>query len=272
MKTPAECASLDEVRAEIDRIDRAIVALIGERAGYVHAAARFKASEAAVAAPERQAVDAAGPARMGRGGGSRPGRHRKAVSGPGGVLHRARDGALEDVVSRRRRPRRVAGGAWPWYHGSSKTTPEVFVARITRKELKTDKFALEVEHTVTFFEEHQKEIIRYGAIALAVIVLIIGYSMYSRRQHSKRAGSAVPGDPDPGGAGRAADARAVNRNFPTQEVKDQTALKAFTDVQSAYPGTSRRGDRHVLPRRDQGRSGQTGRSGEGLQGSGRQGR
>ena len=37
------------------------------------------------------------------------------------------------------------------------------MARITRKELKTDKFALEVEHTVNFFEEHQKEIIRYGA-------------------------------------------------------------------------------------------------------------
>lgn len=56
MKPPADCASLEEVRAEIDRIDRAIIALIGERAGYVHAAARFKTSEAAVAAPERQAA------------------------------------------------------------------------------------------------------------------------------------------------------------------------------------------------------------------------
>ena|ERR1051325_5720185 len=56
MKTPADCASLEEVRAEIDRIDRVIVALIGERAGYVHAAARFKPTEAAVAAPERQAA------------------------------------------------------------------------------------------------------------------------------------------------------------------------------------------------------------------------
>jgi isochorismate pyruvate lyase len=46
MKSPADCASLDEVRAEIDRIDRAIIALMGERAGYVHAAARFKSSEA----------------------------------------------------------------------------------------------------------------------------------------------------------------------------------------------------------------------------------
>jgi isochorismate pyruvate lyase len=54
MKSPADCATLDEVRDEIDRIDRDIVALIGERAGYVHAAARFKSTEADVAAPERQ--------------------------------------------------------------------------------------------------------------------------------------------------------------------------------------------------------------------------
>jgi isochorismate pyruvate lyase len=56
MKAPEDCGSLEEVREEIDRIDRAIVALIGERAGYVHAAARFKTSEAAVADPGRQAA------------------------------------------------------------------------------------------------------------------------------------------------------------------------------------------------------------------------
>ena len=37
------------------------------------------------------------------------------------------------------------------------------MARITRKELKTDKFALEVEQTVTYFEEHAEEVMRYGA-------------------------------------------------------------------------------------------------------------
>ncbi len=56
MPSPPECSSLQEVRAEIDRIDRAIISLIGERAGYVHAAARFKSAEAEVAAPERQAA------------------------------------------------------------------------------------------------------------------------------------------------------------------------------------------------------------------------
>jgi isochorismate pyruvate lyase len=54
MPSPLECSTLQEVRAEIDRLDRTIIALIGERAGYVHAAARFKTTEAAVAAPDRQ--------------------------------------------------------------------------------------------------------------------------------------------------------------------------------------------------------------------------
>jgi isochorismate pyruvate lyase len=56
MKPPDECGTLEEVRAEIDRLDRAIIALIAERAGYVHAAARFTPTEAWVAAPGRQAA------------------------------------------------------------------------------------------------------------------------------------------------------------------------------------------------------------------------
>jgi len=55
-KPPTACANLDEVRAEIDRIDRDIVAALGRRRGYVHAAARFKTDEASVRAPERLAA------------------------------------------------------------------------------------------------------------------------------------------------------------------------------------------------------------------------
>lgn len=110
------------------------------------------------------------------------------------------------------------------------------MARITRKELKTDKFALEVGHTVTFFEDHQKELIRYGAGVVVVILLIIGYSMYSGRQHTTRQDAlaraisiqeAPVGPPTPG----------QNQNFPTQEVKDDVALKAFADLQSKYSGS-----------------------------------
>ena len=47
------CASLREVRDNIDRIDRAIIALMAERGKYVAEAGRFKADPAAVSAPAR---------------------------------------------------------------------------------------------------------------------------------------------------------------------------------------------------------------------------
>jgi isochorismate pyruvate lyase len=56
MASPEDCKSLDDVRREIDLLDEAILKLLGKRAQYVHAAARFKTSEAHVAAPERLAA------------------------------------------------------------------------------------------------------------------------------------------------------------------------------------------------------------------------
>jgi isochorismate pyruvate lyase len=53
MKQPSECTSIDDIRAEIDRIDRQIVGLVGERAKYVWAAAKFKIGAADVRAQER---------------------------------------------------------------------------------------------------------------------------------------------------------------------------------------------------------------------------
>lgn len=47
------CESLDQVRAGIDRIDRAIVACLAERGAYVKQAAGFKKSSDDVRAPQR---------------------------------------------------------------------------------------------------------------------------------------------------------------------------------------------------------------------------
>jgi isochorismate pyruvate lyase len=48
-KPPAvSCASLDEVRSNIDRIDKTIVPLLAERAAYVAEAAKFKSSQSTV--------------------------------------------------------------------------------------------------------------------------------------------------------------------------------------------------------------------------------
>ena len=48
-----EAQSLDEVRANIDRLDREIIRLMAERGSFVQQAARFKTSHADVEAPKR---------------------------------------------------------------------------------------------------------------------------------------------------------------------------------------------------------------------------
>jgi predicted negative regulator of RcsB-dependent stress response len=110
------------------------------------------------------------------------------------------------------------------------------VARITRKELKTDKFAVEVEHGLSFFEEHQKEIVRYGGIALALIAVFFATVSYRRHQQALREQAlaraiqiqeTAVGPPTQGGAS----------TFPTQQVKDDLALKAFGEVNSKYSGS-----------------------------------
>jgi predicted negative regulator of RcsB-dependent stress response len=111
------------------------------------------------------------------------------------------------------------------------------VARITRKELKQDKFALEVEHTAVFFEEHRQEIIRYGAGAAVAVLLIFGYFLYSGKQHAAREAElskAIQVQEAPVGGVSATGGLA----FPTQEAKDQETMKVFTDLKNKYSGNA----------------------------------
>lgn len=43
MKTPAECATMADIRAEIDRVDEELVALFAARAAYIDRAGEIKA-------------------------------------------------------------------------------------------------------------------------------------------------------------------------------------------------------------------------------------
>jgi predicted negative regulator of RcsB-dependent stress response len=70
-----------------------------------------------------------------------------------------------------------------------------------------------------------------------VLVLIAGYSFYSRHQHTKRQDAlahaiqveeAPVGPPTPG----------QNLNFPTEQARDQVALKAFSDIAVQYSGSA----------------------------------
>ena len=53
MSTPIECNDLEQVRAQIDRLDTQIVELIAERTTYVIQAAKFKQTKENVRVPKR---------------------------------------------------------------------------------------------------------------------------------------------------------------------------------------------------------------------------
>ncbi len=60
--------------------------------------------------------------------------------------------------------------------------------RLTRHELKSDKFVEEVGQTVHFLEEHKPQMLRYGGIALAVLVLAgAGYFFMKSRAAGRQA-------------------------------------------------------------------------------------
>jgi predicted negative regulator of RcsB-dependent stress response len=116
--------------------------------------------------------------------------------------------------------------------------PEVFVAsNLTRKELlKQDKFTAEAEHTVDFLSTHRKEVIQYGAAALAVAVIIAGVFYYRSSQHSVRQqalGEAITLAGAPVGAAQPTG----GPNFPTTAAKEDAVSKAFAKVQADYSGS-----------------------------------
>jgi isochorismate pyruvate lyase len=60
IRPPAQCADLSQVRVEIDRLDKALVDLIGERFGYVERAWQLKLDakqEASVPWRNQQVID-----------------------------------------------------------------------------------------------------------------------------------------------------------------------------------------------------------------------
>ena len=109
--------------------------------------------------------------------------------------------------------------------------------RITRKELKTDKFAVEVEHSVEYLFGHKKEFVQYGAIALAVVLIAGGIWYYRDRQHDQRqealsqAVDVMQAMVNPGGG--------PGLTFPTEQAKNAASEKAFKDVYEKYSGSTK---------------------------------
>ncbi|MEJ5368043.1 MAG: tetratricopeptide repeat protein [Bryobacteraceae bacterium] len=108
--------------------------------------------------------------------------------------------------------------------------------RLTRHELKTDKFVEEVGHTVHFLEEHRQAILRYGSIALALILIaaaVYGYTRTKRAERQLALGkildiyNAPVMDPPP----------AEITAFRSEEEKSQAIVKGCNELIQKYAGS-----------------------------------
>lgn len=108
--------------------------------------------------------------------------------------------------------------------------------RLTRHELKTDKFVEEVGQTVHFLEAHRQAIIRYGSIALVLIVLAavgFGYMRSKRTERQEALGRVLETynapviDPPP------ADFLA----FRTEQEKNDAVVKGCNEIIQKYSGS-----------------------------------
>lgn len=111
------------------------------------------------------------------------------------------------------------------------------MARITRKELKQDKFVEDVGLTVDFLGEHRPQAIRYGVAGLAALVLIGGLVIWFRHRDTERQAAltaALQVWQTPVGPAQEGD----RKPFATEDDKQKAVLKAFTDVAARYSGSN----------------------------------
>jgi predicted negative regulator of RcsB-dependent stress response len=111
------------------------------------------------------------------------------------------------------------------------------VDRITRKELKQDKFAAEVTHTVGYLAEHRSQAVRYGAAAAALVVLVAAFFTWRSHEASARRSalaSALELRQAPIGA---AQPDSLIRSFPNEQEKNKAVVGALSDVAAKYSGS-----------------------------------
>lgn len=112
--------------------------------------------------------------------------------------------------------------------------------RLTRHDLKTDKFVEEVGQTVQFVDQHRTELIRYGGIVLAVLVLAGGGWFFYQSRKAERA-TALAHAVETYNAPILPTPREGVVSFPTQAEKDKVLNKELTDLATKYSGSDEAG-------------------------------
>lgn len=110
------------------------------------------------------------------------------------------------------------------------------MARLTRKELKRDRFALEVGRTVEYVSEHRKSVIRYAIVGAAVLVLVLGFLAYRRHQQGARH-EALAEALEIQQAAIGTPPNEFIRAYPTEQDRNEAAKKAFAELAADYSGS-----------------------------------
>jgi len=110
------------------------------------------------------------------------------------------------------------------------------VDRATRKELKSDKFALEVQHGVEYVTDHKKLVTQWGGIAAAVVLIVLAVVFYMRYQRGVRLEALQD-------AMRVQNSQVGPPNneytlfYPSQADKDKAVQKTWSDLAAKYSGS-----------------------------------
>jgi predicted negative regulator of RcsB-dependent stress response len=110
------------------------------------------------------------------------------------------------------------------------------VDRFTRKELKSDRFALEVQHSIQVVSEHRQQLTRWGTIAGVVAILVVAVVLYRNHEHTVRQ-EALHAAQQLQNATIGPQVNEFAITFPTQAERDKAVTKAFTELAAKYPGT-----------------------------------
>jgi predicted negative regulator of RcsB-dependent stress response len=110
------------------------------------------------------------------------------------------------------------------------------VDRLTRKELKQDKFALEVGQTVEYVSTHRQQLIRYGTIALVAVVAAM--AIWTWRTHQASARRQALAEAIEIQQAQLGQPVGVNgKTFATEQDKTKAEIDGFTRVAASYPGS-----------------------------------
>jgi predicted negative regulator of RcsB-dependent stress response len=110
------------------------------------------------------------------------------------------------------------------------------VDKLTRKELKSDKFALEVQHSVEFVSHHRQQMILWAAPAVAVVLIAIGIFYYRTYQHNARQEALYSAMRIQNSQVGPSQSEYVV-SFPTAAARYTAVTKAWSDLAAKYSGT-----------------------------------